>query len=88
VRHIDPPQVADAIVAALREPRFEVFVPRRIAPLTKLGAVVPIVVRDGFGRLLALDRVLGRPDTEARRGYELRAARSTGAPGRELDRAE
>ncbi|MEA2195558.1 MAG: hypothetical protein QOG42_1992 [Solirubrobacteraceae bacterium] len=78
VPHIDPPLVADAIVAALRSPRFEVFVPRRIAPLTKLGAVVPTVVRDGFARLLALDRVLGSPDAEARRAYELRASRSAG----------
>lgn len=79
VGHIEPPMVADAIVAALRSPRFEVYVPRRIGPLTKAGAAVPTVVRDAFGRLLALDRVLGRPDVEARRAYEQRAARS-GAP--------
>ena len=73
VPHIDPPLVADAIVAALRSPRFEVFVPRRIAPLTKLGGAVPTALRDGFARLLALDRVLGGADAEARRAYELRA---------------
>jgi hypothetical protein len=55
-----------------------VYVPRRIGPLTKAGAAVPTVVRDAVGRLLALDRVLGRPDVEARRAYEQRAARSTG----------
>lgn len=74
VPHIDPPAVADAIVAALRSPRFEVFVPRRIAPLTKLGGVVPTVVRDAFAWLLGLDRVLGGADVEARRAYERRAA--------------
>ena len=78
VPHIDPPLVADAIVAALRSPRFEVYVPRRIAPLTKLGAAVPTRVRDGFARLLALDRVLGGADAEVRRTYEQRAARSSG----------
>lgn len=78
VGHIEPPMVADAIVAALRAPRFEVYVPRRIGPLSKAGAAVPTVVRDAFGRLLALDRVLGRPDLEARRDYEQRAARSAG----------
>ena len=78
VGHIEPPMVADAIVAALRSPRFEVYVPRRIGPLSKAGAAVPTVVRDAFGRLLALDRVLGRPDLEARRDYEQRAARSAG----------
>lgn len=74
VPHIDPPAVADAIVAALRSPRFEVFVPRRIAPLTKLGGVMPTVVRDAFAWLLGLDRVLGGADSEARRAYERRAA--------------
>ncbi|HWI07629.1 MAG TPA: SDR family oxidoreductase [Solirubrobacteraceae bacterium] len=78
IGHIDPPMVADAIVAALRAPRFEVYVPRRIGPLVKAGAAVPTGVRDAFARLLALDRVLGRPDAEARRAYELRAARSAG----------
>jgi NADP-dependent 3-hydroxy acid dehydrogenase YdfG len=78
VGHIEPHMVADAIVAALRSPRFEVYVPRRIGPLTKAGAAVPTVVRDAFGRLMALDRVLGRPDVEARRDYEQRAARSAG----------
>jgi NADP-dependent 3-hydroxy acid dehydrogenase YdfG len=78
IGHAEPSAVADAIVAALRSPRFEVYVPRRIGPLTKAGAAVPTPVRDLFGRLLALDRVLGRPDLEARRAYELRAARSAG----------
>jgi NADP-dependent 3-hydroxy acid dehydrogenase YdfG len=78
VPHVDPPLVADAIVAALRSPRFEVYVPRRIAPLTKLGGVVPTAVRDGFARLLALDRVLGGADAQARQAYEQRAARSAG----------
>jgi len=78
IGHIEAPMVADAIVAVLRAPRFEVYVPRRIGPLTKLGAAVPTVVRDGFARLLALDRVLGRPDAAARRSYEQRAARAAG----------
>jgi NADP-dependent 3-hydroxy acid dehydrogenase YdfG len=78
VAHIDPPLVADAIIGALRSPRFEVFVPRRIGPLQKLGAAAPTSVRDGFARLLALDRVLGGADPGARREYEQRAARSAG----------
>lgn len=82
VGHTEASAVADAIVAALRSPRFEVYVPRRIGPLSKAGAAVPTPVRDAFGRLLALDRVLGRPDLAARRTYEERAARSAGGvPG-------
>jgi NADP-dependent 3-hydroxy acid dehydrogenase YdfG len=78
VGHIEPTAVAEAIVAAMRSPRFEVYVPRRIGPLSKAAAAVPTAVRDAFGRLMALDRVLGKPDVEARRAYEARAARSTG----------
>ncbi|MFP5379954.1 MAG: SDR family oxidoreductase [Vicinamibacteria bacterium] len=78
VGHVEPETVADAIVAALRAPRFEVYVPRRIGVLTKAGAAVPTPVRDVFGRLLALDRVLGDPDREARRAYERRARGGAG----------
>ena len=73
VGHIEAPMVADAIVAALRSPRFEVYVPRRIGPLSKAGAAVPTVVRDAFGRLMALDRVLA--DARSRGAPRLRAAR-------------
>ena len=38
---------------------------------------MPTVVRYGFARLLALDRVLNGANAEARRAYELRAAGST-----------
>jgi len=85
IKQIQPEDVADAIVQALRYPRFDVFVPRNVGPLTKLGGAMPQRVREGFGRALRIDRSLAAPDSEARRAYELRAAASeralsTGVP--------
>ncbi|MEA2186964.1 MAG: hypothetical protein QOK16_1975 [Solirubrobacteraceae bacterium] len=81
IKQIQPEDVADAIVQALRYPRFEVFVPRNVGPLTKLGGAMPQRVREGFGRALRIDRSLAAPDSEARRAYELRAAASERALG-------
>jgi hypothetical protein len=38
-----------------------------------------------FGRVMALDRVLGKPDLQARRAYEERAARSAPGDGAQHD---
>jgi NADP-dependent 3-hydroxy acid dehydrogenase YdfG len=81
IKQIQPEDVADAIVQALRYPRFDVFVPRNVGPLTKLGGAMPQRVREGFGRALRIDRSLAAPDSEARRAYELRAAASERALG-------
>jgi NADP-dependent 3-hydroxy acid dehydrogenase YdfG len=72
---IKPHDVADAIVETLRRPRFDVYVPRPIGPLLALGAVLPRTVREAVMRAIRADRVLW-VDAAARRGYELRAARS------------
>jgi len=76
IKQIEPEDVADAIVHALRHPRFEVFVPRNVGPLTKLGGALPQRVREGVGRALRIDRSLAAPDPQARRAYELRATAS------------
>jgi len=81
IKQIQPEDVADAIVQALRHPRFDVFVPRNVGPLTKLGGAMPQRVREGFGRALRIDRSLAAPDAHARRAYELRAAASERALG-------
>jgi hypothetical protein len=56
--------------------------------MTALSAVVPRRVRELIMRAIGADRVLWQVDDSARRGYELRAARSEpalepapGAPG-------
>ena len=66
-----PQDVADAVVGALERPRFEVFVPRRVALLTRLMALLPQRGRDVmYGRLVP-DQVR-ETDAAARRDYEAR----------------
>jgi NADP-dependent 3-hydroxy acid dehydrogenase YdfG len=76
VKHSEPADVGAAIVATLRAPRFEVFVPRSVGPLNRIAGVLPRAAREGLGRALKADRVLELADPGARRDYELRAAHS------------
>ena len=73
IKHIEPDDVAAAILRALRSPRFEVYVPRMVTPLVKLGASLPQPIREGVCRFLRIDRSLADPDVAIRRAYELRA---------------
>ncbi|MCK9248540.1 MAG: SDR family oxidoreductase [Solirubrobacteraceae bacterium] len=68
--------VADAIVEALRRPRFDVFVPKSAGVAGQVIGVLPRRGREGFSRLLKADTALIEADTSARSGYELRAAES------------
>jgi NADP-dependent 3-hydroxy acid dehydrogenase YdfG len=76
VPRLAPEDVAEAIVETLRRPRFDVFVPRSIGPLTVAGWLLPRRMRELLHRAIKADRVLADVDPGARRGYELRAARS------------
>ena len=76
VPKIKPEDVAAAIVDVLRRPRFDVYVPRSIGPLTALAGVLPRRVRELVLRAMGADRVLWRVDDAARRDYEVRAAHS------------
>jgi NADP-dependent 3-hydroxy acid dehydrogenase YdfG len=88
VKNIEPTDVAEAIVEALKNPRFDVFVPRSIGPINKILGVLPRAGREAFVRVLKADTVL-QVDPGDRRAYELRAARSepgleSGDPQKEL----
>jgi len=76
VKNIDPEHVAAAIVEALQVPRFDVFVPKSIGPISKVIGVLPRGGREGVARALRADKVLAGADAGARRGYELRASHS------------
>ena len=78
-KSLKPEQVADAIVEALRFPRFDVFVPRSIGPTWALLNLVPRRVREAVARALKLDRALLDADRAARAAYEARAAASAPA---------
>jgi NAD(P)-dependent dehydrogenase (short-subunit alcohol dehydrogenase family) len=70
-----PEQVADAIVAALKKPRLDVYVPRSLGPMNRTMALVPRKGQDWFLRVTKADRLLAdAAHTPAREAYERRAA--------------
>jgi len=85
-RKIEPQQVADAIVQTLREPRFDVHVPKQLELSERIGALLPIGLQDALSRMSGADSVLSRVDANARAGYERRAAASE--PGLEQGGSE
>lgn len=76
VKRVEPEDVAAEIVAALERPRFDVFVPRSVGPISQVSALLPRRPREALGRALKVDKVLANADPAARRQYELRAAHS------------
>lgn len=75
IPRVQPEDVAAAIVETLRRPRFDVYVPRSIGPLTALSAITPRRLRELMMRVIGAHRVLW-VDPAERAGYEVRAARS------------
>lgn len=76
VRQVEPADVADAIVDALRRPRVDVFVPRALGPISHVLAAAPRPVRAALNRALRVDRVTWEADRSRRAAYEARAAAS------------
>jgi NAD(P)-dependent dehydrogenase (short-subunit alcohol dehydrogenase family) len=81
---VEPEDVANEVVAALRKPRFDVFVPRSNGPLIQLTSPLPRTWREAIGRWIKADRSLLDADRSARAAYEARAAAS--APAADRDR--
>jgi NAD(P)-dependent dehydrogenase (short-subunit alcohol dehydrogenase family) len=71
---VEPEDVAAAIVDALQRNRYEVFVPKSMAPVLRPKGMLPIWAVDAIGRLVKSDQVLTRPDHERRAAYEARVA--------------
>jgi NADP-dependent 3-hydroxy acid dehydrogenase YdfG len=76
VKKLEPTDVADAIVGALRDGRVDVWVPRSVRPLSVLTALLPRRVTELVARGMKADRALYGADADVRAAYELRAARS------------
>ena len=74
-----PEAVAEAVVAALQENRFDVFVPRAIGPTWAGMNLIPRRAREALARALHFDRALRDTDRSARAAYEARAAASAPA---------
>jgi NAD(P)-dependent dehydrogenase (short-subunit alcohol dehydrogenase family) len=85
VKTLVPEDVADAIVGALRRPRFDVYLPRASGPLLQLGAVIPRRLRLAVARALKADQTTAHADGRERAAYEARAAAS--APAAEHERS-
>jgi short-subunit dehydrogenase len=73
---LEPGEVADAIVDALRFGTVEVWVPKRSRRTNQIVTLVPRRLSEAMGRAMKADRVLATADADLRRGYDLRAARS------------
>jgi NAD(P)-dependent dehydrogenase (short-subunit alcohol dehydrogenase family) len=85
-RHSTVDDVAQATLDALKFPRFDVFVPKKIAGMWALSGLLPRRLRDTTYRALKIDKALLEYDSAARAGYEARAAAS--APATEVVIAE
>jgi NAD(P)-dependent dehydrogenase (short-subunit alcohol dehydrogenase family) len=84
VKLIGPEVVANEVIAALKVPRFDVFVPRSNGPLIQITSPLPRRWREAIGRWLKADQSLLKTDRAARAAYEARAAAS--APAAEHER--
>ncbi|HEV7752404.1 MAG TPA: SDR family oxidoreductase [Baekduia sp.] len=76
VKQVQPSDVADEIVTALKEARFDVFVPRSVAGITKVMNLLPRGGREALSHALKADQVLAQVDVGRRAAYELRASHS------------
>jgi len=83
VKVVEPEDVANEVVAALKKPRFDVFVPRSTGPLIDLTMPLPRSWREAFARWMKADRPLLDADRGARAAYEERAANSAPASDEE-----
>ena len=75
-KRIAPEDVAAGILDAIRKPRFEVFVPKAMGPISKISGLLPAGARDGMTRMAVAERLALEPDEAARSAYEQRAAHS------------
>jgi len=76
VKMVQPSDVADAIVDALQYGVVDVHVPKSVKRIQKVTALLPRRGSEAIARALKADRVLFEADPNARRAYELRAAKS------------
>src|SRR3954452_4956809 len=80
VHKAEPEDVADSIVEALRQPRFEVYVPRSVGRIKRFLDFMPRSAAEALGRLLDSDKVMARADMAGRAAYERRIAGAEPTP--------
>jgi len=75
----EPEDVAAAIVEALQTGRYEVYVPKRMNAITRMGALIPRRAMDAVGRAIGGNETITHPDHAARAAYEARMERTIAA---------
>ncbi|UUV29427.1 SDR family oxidoreductase [Amycolatopsis roodepoortensis] len=79
-KSVQPEDVAQAIVDALRRPKFDVFVPASLDAMGRITRLLPRRLGEGLLRALGGDKILSSAThSSARAEYESRAARSAPA---------
>jgi NAD(P)-dependent dehydrogenase (short-subunit alcohol dehydrogenase family) len=73
---VEAGDVANEIVDALELGRFDVYVPRSNAIISRFGPLLPRRVSDAIGRLMKADKLMFEVNHGARQAYEERAAAS------------
>ncbi len=76
IKPVEAEDVANEIVDALEVGRYDVFVPRSNAVMTRFSALLPRRVSEAIGRLMKADKLMFEVDHAARSAYEQRAAAS------------
>jgi NAD(P)-dependent dehydrogenase (short-subunit alcohol dehydrogenase family) len=72
VKPVQPEDVADAIIEALRTGRFDVYVPKSMMGMARFTAMLPRRASERISHTLHSDRVLTQPNHVARAAYEAR----------------
>jgi hypothetical protein len=83
---VEPEDVAGAIVEALQTGRYEVFVPKAMASMVRVNALMPRRAMEAIGRVLKGDQVLAHPDHVARAAYEARMEQTVSLAEEEPER--
>lgn len=85
-KSVQPEDVAQAIVDALRRPKFDVFVPASLDAMGRITRLLPRRLGEGLLRALGGDKILSSAThSSARAEYESRAARSAPAAEKDAD---
>jgi short-subunit dehydrogenase len=74
---LKPEDVAQAIVATIERPRFDVYVPRAYAAIATVGQLLPRRAREAVLRLAGAERATAGTSPEQRAAYEARVQRNT-----------
>jgi short-subunit dehydrogenase len=82
VPRVAPEDIAASTIAALKQPRFDVWAPKRLAGVIGLAAILPRSWREAVSRAMNSSKVWDA-DRSARAAYEARAAASAPAADEE-----